>query len=138
MGDAGGQLAERGQLLRLDQTVLRPVQIGERPFCGEPGLAGFLLADPQLFGAGVDLGLQGIVRFLHLSGHLVEPIGQGLDLVAGMDLDRLAAFARAQPLGARFADRGSAPPCAGRAQVPATAASSRPSTSSAAVRHSEA
>ena len=107
MGDPGGQLAERGELLRLDQAVLRLVQIGERLFGGEPGLARFPLADPQLLGAGVDLGLQGIVRFLHLGGHLVEPIGQGLDLVAGMDLDRLAAFARAQPLGPdlQIADR---------------------------------
>ena len=30
MGDAGGELAERGELLRLDQAVLRLAQVVER------------------------------------------------------------------------------------------------------------
>ena len=100
MGNAGGQLAECGELLRLDQAVLRPVQISERLFGGVPGLPRFLLAGLQRLGARLDLCLQGLVRFPHLGCHLVEPFGQHLDLVAGADFDRLAVLARAEPVGA--------------------------------------
>ena len=66
VGDAGGQLAERGELLGLDQPILRRAQIGERLFGGEPGLARLLLARLQRLGARLDLGLEGFVRFLYL------------------------------------------------------------------------
>ena len=47
MRDAGGQLAERGHLLRLDQPVLGAAQIGEGRLGGSAGAAGLLAARHQ-------------------------------------------------------------------------------------------
>jgi hypothetical protein len=47
VGDAGGQLAERGHLLRLDQPVLGAAQIGKCGLGGGTGAARFLAARHQ-------------------------------------------------------------------------------------------
>ncbi len=50
----------------------------------------------------LDLALQTRVRLLELGGHLVELVGQRLELVAGANVDPVAQVAAADPAGARL------------------------------------
>ena len=61
----------------------------------------------QLVGANLDLLFQVGIGFLQAAGHVVELIGERLELVAGLDRDALAKVAAADPgrAGAQGLDR---------------------------------
>ena len=77
VGDAGGHLAERGQLFRHDELVLGLAQLPRA------------LLDPPLQGPA-PLG-QVLVGQAELVGHAVERPGQLADLVPALELDPVAA-----------------------------------------------
>ena len=54
----------------------------------------------ELAGAGFDLSLQVGVGVLQPAGHVVELVGERLELVAGLDRDALAQVAAADARGA--------------------------------------
>src|SRR5262249_29071531 len=55
----------------------------------------------QLLGADLDLLLEVCIGFLQPTGHVVELVGQRLELVAGLDRDALRKVAAADPRSAR-------------------------------------
>ena len=90
MGHAGGHLAQRSQLLRLDEGVLHPAQLAGPlldPLFQRPAPLGqVVLGRPQVPGHAVERGGQLAEFVLRLDGHAVAQIAAG-DPLGGLDHD---------------------------------------------------
>ena len=91
--DTGDQPAQRGQLFRLDQLALRGLQLRHR-------LRQFAVAGGQLGGALGNLLLQrlrmlaqAVEGFEQRQAHALHGLADAADLVAALDLQRLAEVA---------------------------------------------